>query len=63
MIRRSTLTLLAAMLAAGLAACGRAGPPQVPAGRQDTLQNRYPPPEDGDRYPPPSEIQPFPKRE
>ncbi len=51
------------MLAAGLAACGRAGPPQVPAGRQDTLQNRYPPPEDGDRYPPPSEIQPFPKRE
>jgi predicted small lipoprotein YifL len=46
MTRLARAILLAAFLAAGLAtslaACGKKGPPEVPAGQVDTLSKKYP---------------------
>jgi predicted small lipoprotein YifL len=42
MIRVLLSLVLAAFVAATLAACGRKGDPQVPAGQVDTLKRKYP---------------------
>ncbi len=42
MIRVLLSLLLAAFVAASLAACGKKGDPEVPAGQVDTLKRKYP---------------------
>jgi predicted small lipoprotein YifL len=42
-LTRLALALLcAALLAVPLSACGRKGPPEVPAGEKDTIKRHYP---------------------
>ncbi len=42
MIRVLLSLLLVAFVAASLAACGKKGDPEVPAGQVDTLKRKYP---------------------
>jgi len=42
MIRVLLALLLAAFVASSLAACGKKGDPEVPAGQVDTLKRKYP---------------------